>query len=84
MIAKIRLITKIFVVPSQELKPDTVTKSALGEDISFEKICKKVYVQQIVFVYEKLFNSVPYCFSSPFSFEEKTYQDPVIVSVHLL
>ncbi|XP_003477427.1 serum response factor-binding protein 1 isoform X2 [Cavia porcellus] len=25
----------------KELKPDTVTKSALGEDISFEKICKK-------------------------------------------
>ncbi|KAM8777049.1 serum response factor-binding protein 1 [Rhynchonycteris naso] len=25
----------------KELKPDTVTKSALGDDINFEKICKK-------------------------------------------
>ncbi|XP_044937341.1 serum response factor-binding protein 1 isoform X3 [Mustela putorius furo] len=26
---------------NEELKPDVVTKSALGDDISFEKICKK-------------------------------------------
>ena len=25
----------------KELKPDVLTKSALGEDINFEKICKK-------------------------------------------
>lgn len=33
------------------MKPDIVTKSAPGDDINFEKICKKVYLQWILFYF---------------------------------